>query len=286
MLLIIGTVVVFGCIATGYTMHGGKFGILWQPSEVVIIFGAALGALIISNPGHVLKGLLKGIKGVLKGAPHSKAAYIDMLIFLFNICKLMKAKGMLEVEPALDNPYESELFNNYPKFAAKHHAVDFFCDYMRIVTMGMDNPYQLEDLMDKEIEIHHHEVESPASAMVNVSDGLPALGIVAAILGVIITMGSIAEPPEVLGGLIAAALVGSFLGILMGYGFFGPLGAIMTKNAEADTEFYQVLKAGILAHVKGNAPAITVEFARKVVPGHLRPSFEELDTIINGSTPE
>ena len=194
----------------------------------------------------------------------------------------MKTKGMLEVEPALDDPHSSELFSNYPKFMKNHHGVEFFCDYMRIVTMGMDNHYQLEDLMDKELDAHHHHLEQAATAANNLADGLPALGIVAAVLGVIMTMGSIAEPPEILGGLIAAALVGTFLGILMGYGFFGPVAAFMGKYAGADAEYYQVLKTAIIAHVQGNAPVITVEFARKMVPGHLRPSFKELDDIING----
>lgn len=279
----IGIVVVFGCVATGYAMHGGYFPILWQPSEVVIIFGAAMGATIIGQPGHVLKGMLKGLGKVMKGAPYKKKHYIDTLMFMLNICKVMKTKGMLEVEPALDNPHESDLFNDYPLFAKDHHAVEFFCDYMRLVTMGMENHYQLDDLMDKEIENHHHAAEEPAAAWTTVGDGLPALGIVAAILGVIITMGSITEPPEILGGLIGAALVGSFLGILMGYGLVAPTGCIMTNIAKMETEYYVVLKTAIISHIQGNAPVITVEFARKAIPNNFRPSFNEIDALINGS---
>lgn len=286
MLFLIGVVTVFGCVALGYGMHGGNFRILWQPTEVIIIFGAAAGAAIISNPGHVLKGMLAGPGKIFKGAPFHKDDYIDLLTFLFNICKIMKTKGMLEVEPALDAPEESELFTNYPKFVHNHHGVEFFCDYMRMVTMGMDNHYQLDDLMEKEIDMHHHEEETFATSVNNVADGLPALGIVAAVLGVIITMGSITEPPEILGGLIGAALVGTFLGILFGYGLVGPMAASMGKYAAAETEYYAVMRTAIIAHVQGNAPQITVEFARKVVPIHLRPSFVELDGIINGPTPE
>ena len=219
----------------------------------------------------------------MKGTPYNKADYIDMLMFLYDTCKLMRSKGILQMESALDNPHESELFTKYPKFLHNHHAVDFFCDYMRMVTMGMDNHYQLEDLMDKEIEQHHHFAEAPAGAISNVADGLPALGIVAAVLGVIQTMGSIAEPPEVLGGLIGAALVGTFMGVLMGYGLVGPIGSVLTKYAASETEYFQVLKAAIISHIQGNAPVITTEFARKIVPEHCRPSFAEMDKLINGT---
>lgn len=281
MLFIIGLVIVFGGVATGYAMHHGNFGVLWQPNEIVIIFGAAIGAMVIANPGHVLKGVGAGVKGLLKGSPYKKAHYVECLLFLFHICKVMKTKGMLEVEGALDNPEESELFTKYPKFMSNHHAVELFCDYMRLVTMGMDNHYQIEDLMDKEIEIHHHELEAASAAVNGMADGMPALGIVAAVLGVIQTMGSIAEPPEILGGLIGAALVGTFLGVLFSYGVFAPMASSIGKNATAETEFLNVIKVAVISHIQGNAPVVTVEFARKVVPGHLRPSFVEIDTLIN-----
>lgn len=283
MLFIIGTIVVFGSVATGYAMHNGNFAILWQPSEFVIILGAAIGSVILANPGFILKSILKSLKNLFKGTPYKKDDYVQLLMFLFNICKLMKTKGMLAVEEALDNPEGSELFTEYPKFLGNHHAVDFFCDYMRMVTMGMDNHYQLEDLMEKEIEKHHHEVGNPGHAVNTMSDALPALGIVAAVLGVIMTMGSITEPPEILGGLIGAALVGTFFGVLVSYGFFGPMATLLTRFADSETEYYEVLKAAMIAHVQGNAPVITVEVARKIVPGHLRPSFKEIDEMINGA---
>jgi chemotaxis protein MotA len=282
MLFLFGTIFVFASVAIGYTMHGGSFGVLWQPSEFVIILGAAIGTFIIANPGFIIKKTMKSLKNLFKGTPYKKDDYTQLLLFLFNICKLMKTKGMLSVEEALDNPHESDLFKEYPKFLNNHHAVEFFCDYMRMVTMGMDNHYQLEDLMDKEIEKHHHESANPAHSLNTVADALPALGIVAAVLGVILTMGSITEPPEILGGLIGAALVGSFFGILVSYGLFGPLAALLSKFADSETEYYEVLKAAMIAHVQGNAPVITVEVARKVVPGHLKPSFQEIDKLLNG----
>lgn len=284
MLFIIGLIVVFGCVAGGYAMHHGNFSVLWQPNEVVIIFGAAMGATIISNPGFVLKGMLKGIVGIMKGVPHKKNEYIDLLMFIYGISKFIKMKGMLEVESALDNPEESELFTKYPNFTKNHHAVEFFADYMRLVVMGMDNHIQLDESMDSEIEAHNHELETFATAVNTMADGLPALGIVAAVLGIIQTMGSITEPPEILGGLIGAALVGTFLGILMGYGVVGPIAASMAKNAMARVEYFYVIKGAILAHVQGNPPAVTAEFSRKLVPEHLRPSFKELDDMINESS--
>jgi chemotaxis protein MotA len=283
MLFIIGMVTVFGCVALGFAMHHGNFGVLWQPNEFIIIGGAAIGALIISNPKHTIKAIGGGFKKVMKGSPYQKADYIDLLMFLFGICKLMKTKGMLQIEPALDNPHESELFTKFPKFVHNHHAVEFFCDYFRMVTMGMDNHYQLEDLMDKEIEQHHHEAAAPGDSINAVADGLPALGIVAAVLGVIQTMGSIAEPPEILGGLIGAALVGTFMGVLMGYGLVGPIAACIGKFANAETEYFHVMKAAIISHIQGNAPVVTVEFARKIIPSHLRPTFVELDAMINAA---
>lgn len=285
MLFPIGLIVVFGCVAGGYAMHHGNFSVLWQPNEIIIIFGAAIGASIISNPGHVLRGMLKGFKKILKGDPFRKRDYIETLSFLFNICKVMKTQGMLKVEAAFDDPENSEYFTKYPRFLRNHHGVEFFNDYMRMVTMGMENHFELEDAMEKEIEAHHHAEEAPASSITTVADSLPALGIVAAVLGVIQTMGSIAEPPEILGGLIGAALVGTFLGILFGYGVVGPIGASLAKYADAETTYYNVLKIAILSHIKGNAPAVTVEFARKMVPGHVRPSFKELDEVLNAPTP-
>jgi chemotaxis protein MotA len=281
MFFIIGFIVVFGGVAGGYAMHHGNFAVLWQPNEIVIIFGASIGAFIISNPPNVLKQTMGALKYLFKGSPYVKEDYMQLLLFFFGACKLMKTKGMLQIEPALDAPHESELFTKFPKFLHNHHGVEFFCDYLRLVTMGMDNHYQLEDLMEKEIEIHHHEAAMPSASVNAMADGMPALGIVAAVLGVIQTMGSITEPPEILGGLIGAALVGTFLGVLMSYGLIAPIAASLGKFADSETQYFQVMKTAIIAHVQGNAPVVTVEFARKMIPSNLRPSFSELDAAIN-----
>jgi chemotaxis protein MotA len=285
MLFIIGCFVVLGSVAGGYAMHGGHFGVLWQPNEFVIILGAAIGSFLVGNPGYLAKKTVGTLKVLFKGSPYQKDDYMQLLLFFFETCKLMKTKGMLAIEPALDNPHESELFTKFPKFLNNHHAVDFFCDYMRLVTMGMENHYQLEDLMDKEIEKHHHEAAAPATSVNTMADAMPALGIVAAVLGVIHTMGSITEPPEILGGLIGAALVGTFFGVLMSYGIFAPMASLMNKFADSETTFFIVMKAAMIAHVQGNAPVISIEFARKLIPDHLRPSFNQLDAAINGAPP-
>lgn len=280
MRFIIGVIIIIASIAIGYGAHG-DFKVLWQPLEFLIICGAAVGSFAIGNPGHVIKDTVKTLKNILKPSPYKKSDYLELITFLFSIFKLAKTKGLLELESHIENPHDSALFNQYPKFAHNHHAVDFFCDYIRMLTMGFENPYQLEDMMNDEIDIHHHEAEAPSGAVNKMADAFPALGIVAAVLGVIVTMGSISEPPEVLGKLIGAALVGTFAGVLISYGFVAPMASAMAAYAAGDTEYLKVIKAGILAHVKGNAPAISAEFARKAVPGHFRPSFKEVDDALN-----
>lgn len=281
MLFIIGTIVVFGSVVAGYTLHGGNMHILFQPTEFLIIGGAGVGSFLISNPMSVVKKVLKSLGRLIKGAPYTKAHYLELLTFLFKICKEMKTKGMLAVEAAIEDPHNSELFNKYPKFLHDHHAVDFFCDNIRLLTMGVDNHYQLEEIMDRDLETHHHDTEGAASAVVNLGDSFPALGIVAAVLGVIITMGSITEPPEVLGHLIGGALVGTFFGILVSYGLVSPMGHFLGKFASAESKYLECIKVAILAHMQGNAPVITVEFVRKAIPDHLRPSFKEVEEAIN-----
>lgn len=284
MLFIVGLFVVFGCVVTGYTAHGGNLGVLWQPYEVLIIVGAAFGAFLISNPMHVVKGVLGSFKNLIKGTPHNKEEYLELLVFIFNVFKVMKTKGMLEIEADIENPHESERFKQYPTVLHNHHALEFFCDAIRMMTMGLDNHYQMDDLLTEEIDIHHHELEEISMAVTNMADGLPALGIVAAVLGVINTMGSITEPPEILGGLIGAALVGTFLGVLLSYGVVAPMGTSMGKFGAGQTAYFNCIKIAILAHLQGNAPVVTVEFVRKAIPGHLRPSFQEAEDRINGPT--
>lgn len=277
MLVIIGWVVVIGCVLGGYVAMGGHIAVLIQPFELVIIGGAGVGAYITANPKHILKSTGKGFKTALKGPANSKEDYLELLSMMYATFKLAKTKGNLALEPHIENPEDSELFSNFPSFIGNHHAVEFFCDYLRLVTLGTENAHELEALMDEELEVHHMEDEQISSAMQTLGDGFPALGIVAAVLGVIKTMGSITEPPEVLGKLIGGALVGTFLGILLAYGFVGPLASAMKMAQEANSKYFACLKAGILAHVQGNAPAVSVEFARKTLMTTVRPTFAELE---------
>ncbi len=277
MLVIIGWVMVLGCVLGGYVAMGGKLGVLYQPFELVIIGGAGVGAYITSNPKHVLKSTGKGFNTALKGPSNSKDDYLELLSMMYATFKLAKAKGNLALEQHIENPHDSELFANFPGFSANHHGVEFFCDYLRLVTLGSENPHELEALMDEELDVHHQEDEQIATAMQLLGDGFPALGIVAAVLGIIKTMGSITEPPEILGKLIGGALVGTFLGILLAYGFVGPLASAIKMAQEANSKYLACLKAGILAHVAGNAPAVSVEFARKTLLSSVRPTFAELE---------
>lgn len=276
MFFIIGFLVVVGSIFAGYAPHG-DLTVLWQPLEVIIIVGSALGAFIISNPKPILLAVVRTIGRVFKGPPHSKASYLELLTLLYSIFRLAKSKGMLSLETHIENPEESALFSEYEKFMGNKHAVTFLTDYLRLMTMGTDNAHEVETLMDEDIEAYYEEFEHAAHAVTIMSDGLPAFGIVAAVLGVITTMGSITEPPEVLGKLIGAALVGTFLGVLLAYGLVSPIGANMKAYADADVKYYHCMKAGLLAYMQGYAPAVSIEFARKILHSHERPSFIEVE---------
>ncbi len=277
MFVIIGWVVVLASVLGGYVALGGKIAVLIQPFELVIIGGAAVGAFIAGNPIWVIKSTGKSIKVAMKGPANSKDDYLELLSMMYTTFKLAKTKGNLVLEQHIENPEESTLFANFPGFLNDHHAVEFFCDYLRLVTLGTEKAHELEALMDEEIDIHHHQDETVAGAVQSMADALPALGIVAAVLGVIKTMGSITEPPEILGKLIGGALVGTFLGVLMAYGFVGPLATAITGAQEANSKYIGCIKAGILAHVQGYAPAVSVEFARKQLMSDARPSFAELE---------
>lgn len=282
MFLIIGMVIVFGSVIGGFSIHGNP-AVLNQPVEFLIIGGSGIGSFLIANPMALVKKFLGSFKLFFgPGTPYSKEDYIELLTFEYNIFKLMKSKGMLAIESHIENPHESDMFNPYPKFSGNHHAVDFFCDYTRMITMGIDDKYQIEDLMDAELDAHHHENEVLSTAVNTLGDSFPALGIVAAVLGVIVTMGSISEPPEILGGLIGAALVGTFLGILLSYGLVGPIGQFLGKYFDEESKYYYVIKAGMLAHLQGNAPAVSIEFSRKNIPQGVRPSFIEVEQAVSG----
>jgi chemotaxis protein MotA len=277
MRLIVGAIIVFVCVFGSYAAMGGHLGVLWQPFEFVIILGAAIGAFIIGNPAPVLKAVPSMLGTLMKGPKYKQDCYVELLAMQFSLYKLAKTKGMTAVEPHIENPGESTLFNAFPTFAANHHAVEFVCDYMRMVTMGADNVHEIDALMDEELETHHQEQERIVAAMQSLADGTPALGIVAAVLGVIKTMGAISEPPEVLGHLIGGALVGTFFGVFVAYGFFSPMAASLKSTFEAESKYYLSLKAGLLAHISGQPPVMSVEFARKALFGEVRPTFSEVE---------
>lgn len=281
MMILIGAIVVIGCVIGAYVVHGGHVGVLWQPSEVVIICGSAIGAYIIANPKTILSHTMGGLKTAFAGGIYKKEDFLELLIMQFSIFKLIKTKGILELESHVENPEASAVFQKFPKFLHDHHALVFFCDYMRMLSMGAEDPNQMEDLMNMEIDVHHDDRHALVSAFQNMGDSLPALGIVAAVLGVIHTMGSISEPPEVLGHLIGAALVGTFLGILLSYGFVGPIANLLKSIYDAESKYYVCMKSGILAYMNGYAPAIAVEFARKAIDPDFRPNFYELEKAIS-----
>lgn len=277
MRLIVGILVVVACVMGGYLGVGGHAAVLWQPFEFIIILGAAIGAYIIGNTGPVLKQTL-GVFGTLfKGPKYNKAAYVELLGMQFTLFKLVQAKGILALEPHIENPHESTLFSRFPRFAADHHAVEFVCDYMRMVTLGTNNVHEMEALMDEELETHHQERERLVGALQALADGTPALGIVAAVLGVIHTMGAISEPPEVLGHMIGGALVGTFFGVFVAYGFFGPMAQSLKNIYEAEAKYFLSLKVGLIAHISGNPPVMAIEFARKMLMSEDRPTFAEVD---------
>ena len=277
MRLIIGIVVVIASVLGGYMAMGGKLYVLWQPFEGVIILGAALGAFIIANSGAVLKQSA-GVFGILfRGPRYNKAAYVELLGLQFTIFKLVQSKGVLALEQHIEDPENSTLFKGFPTFMKNHHAVVFMCDYLRMVTLGTNVVHEMESLMDEELETHHQENERLVGAVQALADGTPALGIVAAVLGVIKTMGSISEPPEVLGHMIGGALVGTFLGVFVAYGFFGPMAQSLRATFEAESKYFLSMKVGLLAHMSGYPPAIAIEFARKALMSEVRPTFAEID---------
>ena len=283
MKFIIGVIIVFGCVLGGYTMHHGKLAVLYQPTEFLIIVGAAVGSFVIGNPSHVIKGVLKSLKFLLKGNPYKKQDYVDLLVTLYQTFKLIKSKGMLEVEGHIENPHESSIFKNNPKLMHNHHAMDFLCSYLRMMTMGMEDYYQLDDQMQRDIDAMHAEEHAIPDAVNTMADAMPALGIVAAVLGVIVTMGSITEPPEILGGLIGAALVGTFLGVLLSYALLAPMSKYIAAHFVGEGEYVHAIRVAMLAHLKGNAPVVSVEFARCSVQPTVRPTFVDVENAINNA---
>jgi chemotaxis protein MotA len=276
MMLIVGVLVVIGSVTGGYLMHGGSLLALNQPSELLIIGGAALGSLLISTPLSVVKRLVSGFGSFFKAGP-GKSEYLELLGMMYAMFRLTQQSGVMALESHCDDPESSAIFSRYPRFLANHHAVDFFTDSVRVVIMGGVSPFDLESLMDLDLEIHHHEAMKPSATLARISDALPGLGIVAAVLGVVITMQAIDGPPSEIGHKVGAALVGTFLGILMCYGFVGPMATSLENVVECESQYLNCMKAGLLAMSKGVAPAIAVEFARRAIPAEVRPGFAETE---------
>jgi len=276
MFAIIGIVVVFGAIVAGYLMEHGNLKVLLQPAELIIIGGAACGTVLVANPLHILKKVAAGVVGVFKGSAINKQLYLETLKMMYDLLTKARKEGLMALESDVEEPSKSPIFSKYPKFLKNHHVRDFLCDTLRMAVTGSD-PFDLDQLMDLDMEVHHHDASQPVSALSTMADSLPGLGIVAAVLGVVITMGALGGPPEEIGKKVAAALVGTFLGILLCYGLVGPLAANMAKAAEEERAYLGVLRVLVVSFLKGTAPIMAVEFGRRAIPHHLRPSFQEVE---------
>lgn len=280
MFVIIGIVIVLSTVVGGYLMGHGNLAILFQPAEMIIIFGSAFGGFVISSPMKILKTVMGGIGVLLKGKAYTKDDYKEALMLLSEIFFKIRKEGVVAIEADVDAPEQSEIFKKYPKIIANHHALAFVTDTLRTISITDIESHELAALLESEIETHHEEALIPSKSIANVADSLPGLGIVAAVLGIVITMKSINSPPEVLGNHIGAALVGTFLGVLMCYGFIGPMAKNLEYVANEDKEYLTVLKAALVAFVNTTSPQLAVEFGRRIVPGELKPSFMEMEEAI------
>ncbi|MGB6827613.1 MAG: flagellar motor stator protein MotA [Terracidiphilus sp.] len=277
MFAIIGIVVVFGAVIGGFLMEKGQMAVLVQPAELLIIAGAGAGTLLVANPLRVLQAIVKGLLGILKGSPFTKARYLSTLKMMYQFLNKVRKEGLLAVEMDVEKPKESAIFKNFPDFLADHHAMDFVCDTLRTAITGGVEPFDMDQMMELDMEVHHQGAVLPVDSLTTMADSLPGLGIVAAVLGVVITMGALGGPPEEIGKHVAAALVGTFLGILLCYGLVGPLAANMRKTADDHNDYLHVLRVLMLAFLKGAAPMIAIELGRRAIPAHARPSFDEME---------
>lgn len=283
MFQIIGIVLLFGLVFGSFIISGGNIGVILHaaPHELMAILGAGVASFLIANSMTVIKGCGKGLGAAFKGPKWKPTDYRDLLSLLFLLTKTMKSKGVIALESHIENPTESTIFTRFPTVMKDHFAVDFICDTLRMMTMNLEDPHQVEDAMEKQLEKHHHEALAPSHAMQSLADALPALGIVAAVLGVIKTMGAITEPPEVLGEMIGGALVGTFLGVFLAYGMVGPLATRMKEVVEEEGSFYKIIQSVLVAHLHGNAAQISVEIGRGNVPSGAQPSFLELEEALS-----
>jgi chemotaxis protein MotA len=280
MFVIIGIVVVLGSVIGGYLLEHGNINLLFQPVELLIIGGAATGGFIIQSPSKVIGLVLKNIMRVFSAKGASKSEFLDILGTLNSVFSKMRKEGLIAIEADIESPEQSSIFSKYPSVLKNHHVVTFICDNLKVIISTNVSSHELENIMDLEMETHHHEALTPSHSVTKVADGLPALGIVAAVLGVVLTMAKISEPPEVLGHSIGAALVGTFLGVLLSYGFVGPIGTHLEHIANEDMIIFQVIKIALVSFVGGAAPQIAVEYARRVIPSDAKPGFTELEDAI------
>jgi chemotaxis protein MotA len=276
MFAIIGIVVVFGAVVAGYLMEHGNIRVLLQPAELIIIGGAAIGTVLIANPLHILNQIAGGISGVFAGSRYTRQAYVDSLKIMYELLNKARKEGLMALENDVEEPEKSPVFSKGPAVLKHHHTRDFVCDSLRMAITGVD-AFDLDQMLDLDLEVRQHDAAQPTAALSNMADSLPGLGIVAAVLGVVITMGALGGPPEEIGKKVAAALVGTFLGILLCYGLVGPIAANMTKAADDEHAYLYVLRVLIVSFLKGTAPIMAVEVARRAVPGHVRPSFKEVE---------
>ena len=277
MLVIIGYVAVLGSVFGGFALAGGHLGALFQPLELLMIGGGAMGAFFVGNTMKAIKATFKDLPTVFKGSKYSKETYMELMALMYELLGKVRKEGLMSIEGDVENPEESPIFTKYPKVASDHHVIEFMTDYLRIMVSGNLNAMEIENLMDVEIDTHHHEAMISSHAIAKLGDGMPAFGIVAAVMGVVHTMESVGVPPAELGIMIAHALVGTFLGILLAYGFIGPLAGLLEQKAEEGAKMFQTIKVTLLANLNGYAPAMAVEFGRKVLNSTERPGFTELE---------
>jgi chemotaxis protein MotA len=284
MFVIIGFVVALGCVFGVFIAHGGNIGVVLKalPFEMITIMGAAMGAFVAANQPKVLKAAFAGLASCFKGSKYSKARYMELMALLYDLLQKARKEGLMSIEKDVEEPHSSALFKKYKTVGSDHHVVEFITDYLRMMVSGNLNAHEIESLMDSEIDTHHHESHAPAAALQRLAGGLPAFGIVAAVLGVVNTMGSVGQPPAVLGAMIGSALVGTFLGILLSYGIFEPLAGLLEQKIDEGTKELQCIKTTLLASMQGYAPQIAVEFGRKVLYSTERPSFSELEGHVKG----
>src|SRR5260370_18271937 len=280
MFAIIVILVVFGWVAAGDMMEHGKLKVLMQPGELVIIGGAVIGTVLVANPLHILKKIASGFGGVFGGSKFNKQRYLDTLKMMYDLLNKARKDGLVALEADVEDPTKSPVLSKYPAFLKDHHVRDFVCDTMRMAVSGGVEPFDLDQMMELDMDVHHHDSSQSVQALSTMADSLPGLGIVAAVLGVVITMGALGGPPEEIGHKVAAALVGTFLGILLCYGLVGPVAANMAKLSEDDHSYYHVLRVLISSFIKGAPPIMAVEVARRAIPGHVRPTFQETEKYI------